>query len=198
MRVCTLSSSVVSDSYDPMDCSLPGSSVYGTFQARILEWVAIPFSRGSSQPRNRTHVSCISFIGRQITTEPPGNPVKPNSDPITPQLKMCNGSPFLSEETQTLSHDLSGPTHLVLGLFSKLTSFQGPIPLLYTLASMVFLEHTMGSSPVGSLYKLFPLNSKFFSCLSPWPNPSLYLNHCSKLSFCYGLSCVLPEIYVKS
>ena len=44
---------------DPMDCSLPGSSVHGIFQARILEWVAIPFSRGSSQPRDQTYVSCI-------------------------------------------------------------------------------------------------------------------------------------------
>ena len=35
-----------------MDCSLPGSSVYGIFQARLLEWVAISFSRGSSQPRD--------------------------------------------------------------------------------------------------------------------------------------------------
>ena len=38
--------------YDPMDCSSPGSSVHGILQARILEWIAIPFSRGSSQPRN--------------------------------------------------------------------------------------------------------------------------------------------------
>ena len=44
---------------DPMDCSLPGSSVHGVFQARILEWVAISFSRGSSQPRARTRVSHI-------------------------------------------------------------------------------------------------------------------------------------------
>ena len=43
-----------------MDCSLPGSSVHGIFQARVLEWVAISFSRGSSQPRNWTQVSCIA------------------------------------------------------------------------------------------------------------------------------------------
>ena len=49
-----------------MDCSLPGFSVYGVFQARILEQVAISSSRGSSQPRNWTHVSYISCIGRQI------------------------------------------------------------------------------------------------------------------------------------
>ena len=48
---------------DPMDCSLPGSSVHEIFQARILEWGAIPFSRGSSPPRDRIRVSCI---GRQI------------------------------------------------------------------------------------------------------------------------------------
>ena len=39
--------------YDPVDCSPPGSSVHGVVKARILEWVAISFSRGSSQPRNR-------------------------------------------------------------------------------------------------------------------------------------------------
>ena len=44
---------------DPMDCSLPGSSVHGILQARVLEWVAISFSRGSSQPRDRTQVSRI-------------------------------------------------------------------------------------------------------------------------------------------
>ena len=44
---------------DPMDCSPPGSSVHGTLQTRILEWVAIPFSWASSWPRDGTHVSCI-------------------------------------------------------------------------------------------------------------------------------------------
>ena len=44
---------------DPMDCSLPGSSVHEILQARILEWVAISFSRGSSRPRDQTPVSSI-------------------------------------------------------------------------------------------------------------------------------------------
>ena len=44
---------------DPMDCSLPGSSVHGIFQAIVLEWVAISFPRGPSRPRNRTRVSLI-------------------------------------------------------------------------------------------------------------------------------------------
>ena len=50
---------------DPMDCSLPGSSSHGIFQARVLEWVANSFSRGSSQPRDRTLVSRI--VGRHFT-----------------------------------------------------------------------------------------------------------------------------------
>ena len=50
---------------DPMDCSLPGSSVCGIFQARVLEWVAISFSRRSSQPRDQTQVSFIA--GRRFT-----------------------------------------------------------------------------------------------------------------------------------
>ena len=44
---------------DPVDCSLPGSSVRGILQARILEWVTISFSRGSSQPRDQTQASRI-------------------------------------------------------------------------------------------------------------------------------------------
>ena len=44
---------------DPMDCNLPGSSVHGIFKARVLEWVAISFSREASQPRDETQVSHI-------------------------------------------------------------------------------------------------------------------------------------------
>ena len=51
--------------FDPMDCNLPGSSVHVIFQARVLEWVAISFSRGSSWPRNWTTISCVS--GRRFT-----------------------------------------------------------------------------------------------------------------------------------
>ena len=51
---------------DPINCSLPGSSVMGFFQARILEWVAISSFRGSSPPRDLTCVSSTSCIGRQI------------------------------------------------------------------------------------------------------------------------------------
>ena len=55
---------------DPVDCGLSGSSVHGICQAEILEQVTISFSRPSSQPRDRTWVSCIA--GKFFTTEPPG------------------------------------------------------------------------------------------------------------------------------
>ena len=55
-----------------MDCRPPGSFIHGIFQARILEWVVMPFFRGSFQSRDRTCFSCIA--GKFFTTEPPGNP----------------------------------------------------------------------------------------------------------------------------
>ena len=57
---------------NPMDCSPPGSSVHGILQARILEWVAVPSSRGSSPPRDRPPVFCVA--GGFFITEPPGKP----------------------------------------------------------------------------------------------------------------------------
>ena len=54
--------------WDPVDCSPPGFSVHGVLQARILEWVAMPPFRGSSEPRDQTHVSFISCVGRWVPT----------------------------------------------------------------------------------------------------------------------------------
>ena len=70
-----LSCSVESDSLWPHAVHQAPLSM-GIFQARILEWVAMPSSRGSSPPRDQTYVSCGSCIaGRFFTTEPPGNPL---------------------------------------------------------------------------------------------------------------------------
>ena len=67
-----VSCSVVSNSFDPLDRSLPGSSVHGIVQARTLEWVVISSFRGSSRFRDRTGVSCIA--GGFLTVEPAGKP----------------------------------------------------------------------------------------------------------------------------
>ena len=75
--LCTQSFQLCPTLCVPMDCSPPGSLVHGILQARILEWVAMPSSRGSSWPRDQTHVSCGSCLaGRFVTTEPPGKPLK--------------------------------------------------------------------------------------------------------------------------
>ena len=65
MKVKVLTAQSCLPPWDPMDGSPPGCSVHGIFQARILEWVAMPFSRKSSQPRDQTRVSCIA--GRFFT-----------------------------------------------------------------------------------------------------------------------------------
>ena len=57
---------------DPMNYSLPGSSVCGIFQARILEWVAVAFSRESSQPRNQTGSPALQHCRQTLPSEPPG------------------------------------------------------------------------------------------------------------------------------
>ena len=68
--------------FHPMDCSLPDSFVHGIFPARIVEWVAISSSRGSSQPRDRTQVSCIAGGFLTLSTLP-----------NRPQWEILNPSP---------------------------------------------------------------------------------------------------------
>ena len=105
---------------NPMDCSLPGSSAHGILQAKILEWVAMPSSRGSSLPRNQTHVSSGPCnAGRFFTTEPPG---KPLIDPIqnkkffTKSRTAALSNPFPSHcDNHQISHTFwKGPQALPL------------------------------------------------------------------------------------
>ena len=63
-----VSHSVVSNSCDPIVCSLPGSSVHWILQARTLEWVAMPSSGGSFQCRDVTYLFYVSCVGSQILT----------------------------------------------------------------------------------------------------------------------------------
>ena len=90
------SRSVVSYSLPPCG-SLPGSSVHRIFQARILEWVAISFSRGSSQPRDRiqvSHIAADSFL-----SEPQG---KPQQWPLGSLEREGNGSPLQYSHLENL------------------------------------------------------------------------------------------------
>ena len=67
---------------DPMDCSPPGASIHGTFQARILEWVAMPSSRGSAPPRDRTWIfstagRCLYRLSHQGSRKEVSSPKRP-------------------------------------------------------------------------------------------------------------------------
>ena len=64
VALCAKSLQSCATVFDPMDCSLPGSSVHNISQGRILKWGVTSSSRGSSQPRDQTHISGVSCIGR--------------------------------------------------------------------------------------------------------------------------------------
>ena len=67
---------------DPMDCSPSGFSVHGALQARLLEWIAVPSSRGSSQPRDQP-ISFIHLLLWQASSLPLALPGKPNTEPTS-------------------------------------------------------------------------------------------------------------------
>ena len=106
----------------PMDCSPPGSSVHGILQARILEGVAMPSSRGLSQPRDRTCASCIA--GRCFTTEPPETP-QPENKPFF--LLQCLSSAHFWQRV-ALCH---------------LTIFKGPRRVFTEQAKRMILKFTL-------------------------------------------------------
>ena len=91
---------------DPIDCSPPGSSVHGILQTTVLEQFAMPFSRGSSRPRDQTCISCGSCIAEGFfTTKPPGSADhSTGSTSPTQQLYhaqiQCRGSYFYRWATQ--------------------------------------------------------------------------------------------------
>ena len=90
---------------NPMDYSPPGSSVHRTLQARILEWVAISFSRGSSQLRDQNHISYVSCIGQvgSLPLAPPGKPCLTRDETHAPALGMQRHSTGLPGKSQVLS-----------------------------------------------------------------------------------------------
>ena len=68
LNVCVHAQSLNRVLCNPLDCSWPGSFIHGIFQAKLLEWVAIASSRGSSQPSNRFYISCVSCIAGRFFT----------------------------------------------------------------------------------------------------------------------------------
>ena len=108
---------------NPMNCSPTGSSVHGILQARILEWVVISFSRGSSQPRDQTcvcRVSCVSGLqADSLPTEPPGKSRIYKETLIIQQLKT-NRQIFNS--TKDLNRHFSRKRHKWPKSYGKMLS----------------------------------------------------------------------------
>ena len=104
--------------WDPIDYSLPGSFVHGILQARILEWVVMPYSWGSSWPRDQTGISC--FAGGFFTTESQGKPILPVS-----LLKHCFPCVSIPEFIKTIrsSKVLSLPRDTATLVLVKQTGF---------------------------------------------------------------------------
>ena len=101
---------------NPMDCRLPDPFVHGILQARMLEWVAMTSSRGSSQPRDRTHISCGSCsTGGFFITEPPGKSIRKVTRGQMLRLSRSKLSPWLPgmanpEQPRYLSLNLAHST----------------------------------------------------------------------------------------
>ena len=122
--------------YESVDCSLPGSFAHGILQARILEWVAVPFSRESSQPRNRTQVSCIAgrFFTSWVTWEAQGSHLRWNYSPFWEVGATEGYNSFAFAVLWTLEVRSSGtiPSASYLG-FQKIAKGFVPSPHILTI-----------------------------------------------------------------
>ena len=154
-----------------MECIPPGPSVHGISQARILERVAISFSRGSSQPRNRTWVSCIA--GRLFTDwVMRGSPI----------IDLCGGNDFKPKDKQILSMRSSGVSKVF-----HLRCYNHAIwawPLTFWYGSMVIPWHLLVSIRIMFENTAhWPLFDKkcIGHCLRTWSLCSLTAQHCTVL-----------------
>ena len=133
MCVCSVAQSCLT-LCNPMDYSPPGSSVRGILQARILEWVAISYSRGSSQPRERTCISCLA--GGFFTIEPPQKPhLEAHYSQIQPADHSVHFRTPMSAVTLEISlwmtprhHDISTLHQVYNGCLISHQSCMMPIP----------------------------------------------------------------------
>ena len=95
--------------WDPMDCSHQGSPIHGISQTRILEWVAMPSSRGSSWPRDQTRVSYVSLLhwqGHALPVLPPGKTWLKNLPAMQETWVQCLGREDILEKVMSLNLSL--------------------------------------------------------------------------------------------
>ena len=153
-----------------MDCSLPGFSVHGIFQARVLEWVAISFSRRSSWPRDWTQVSRIfSLVGGQeywsgLPFPSPGDLPDSGTEPRSPICRILQGLQVWKEATEIIPtlymHSLpsyqyhSSERYIFIKNEPALISLNHPIAIAY-LRSHLGVMHSVSSVQSLSLVWLF-------------------------------------------
>ena len=123
---CCLVTKSCSTLCNPMNCRLPGSSVHGISQVKTLEWVAIFFSRGSSQLRDQTQVCCVScIVGRFLTAEPLGKAWI--TSVLTARLHCCG----MKEATDKMSDKGDGWTARKLHFWKQATGHLRPQATLW-------------------------------------------------------------------
>ena len=169
--------------WDPVDRSPPGSSVHGILQARILEWVAMPSFRGSSQPRNPTRVS--RFTGRFFTIWAPGKP------PVDQRYSPVLGRPsFIISPQITLVWLMS---HLAsLSRWTNLHSESANLSACQSQLSPIHMTHCVHALQ----FKLFIItksllseaNTWWYLCLAvedtAWHNGCLFKSQLCQLILC--------------
>ena len=158
---------------NPKDCSLPGSSVHGISQARILDWVAIPSSRTSSQPKGRTWVSCIDrrslyHLSHQVGEKGPWNlpsccvcrNLKPRCQQVSCAGWGLGGSSPLSTAAPCLAPAVKPPCQEVV---SALFSVCGPRPPVRSV--LWFPQRFSSQSAIqnSATYSLYPPIQKTFT-----------------------------------
>ena len=156
---------------DPVDCSPPGSSIHGILQAGMLEWVVVPFSRRSSRPRDRTHVSC--FLHWQVGSLPLAPPGKP---------QLCTHCPSIG----STKHTLLGSGHF--------RTFAHAAPAAGKTFRMTL--PIVGSWSLGVWVRCHVLREAFLHHCQPFKGvfcPCHSLSFCSVLLF-FWLCCVVIDL----
>jgi len=140
---------------DPMNCRLPSSSVHGILLSIILESVAISSSRGSSRPRNWTHIYCIScFVKYSLPLMQPGK-----NDAIKMQIKSC----LSFAQNHTMIHYLIGIKARVFMIVCKVLHNLNLLTLLLCLSTLLFSQSK-------------PINQGFFAVSPTSRHASALLN----------------------
>ena len=172
--------------YDSMDCSLPASSVHGISPARTLEWVAMTFSRVSSQPRDQICVSYVSCLGRHVLYHQRhlGSPIdgylqlKEMQDTESENVKVCISLQIYLTQSLEFPEELSEHSFsikMTSGKYHAGNTGSNPLNFQFVLFNLhpSCSGHTKRNSKGKQAIEWKPLNNDRSACfLAPWDLPS--------------------------